>query len=73
MVVAAQIVAVVSDRGASATGYRVLLHCWTLAGLSSVVLTVIAFVRGKRSRWLLMPALLGALVVLGFLADIAFT
>jgi hypothetical protein len=70
LVVATQIVGVVAERGGAATSYRVLLQCWTLTGLASVVLSVIAFVRGERSRWLLMPALVGALVVLGFLLDV---
>jgi len=70
LIVAAQIVAVLSDRGAAASGYRVLLQCFTLSGLASVVLAVIAFVRGERSRWLLMPALLGALPILGVLVDV---
>jgi cytochrome bd-type quinol oxidase subunit 2 len=70
MVVVAQVVAAVADQGAASSAYRVLLQCWTLAGLASVVLTVIAFVRGERSRWLLMPALVGGLLVLAVLADV---
>jgi hypothetical protein len=70
LIVAAQIVAVVADLGAASSGYRLLLLCFTLSGLASVVLAVIAFVHGERSRWLLMPALVGGLPLLAGLADV---
>jgi len=70
LIVATQIVGVVAERGGAATGYRLMLLCFTLSGLASVVLAVIAFVRGERSRWLLMPALVGGLPILAGLADV---
>jgi hypothetical protein len=71
LIVATQIVGVVAERGGAATGYRLLLLCFTLSGIASVVLAVIAFVRGERSRWLLMPALVGGLPLLAGLTDVA--
>ena len=71
MIVAALTVVQLSERGFAASGYRLLLPSFTLVGFVSVVLAVIALVRGERSRWLLMPALVGGLPVLAVLFDVA--